>query len=144
MPSTLIVVFGAGCSEMFTGTPPTEIDVTIASPVEPAHVVCDVDWTRPILITGRPSTPIVASWTDAVAVDAPGLTLVVTLAHNVCALIRPPIVSTHGGATVVAAAVATEPVSGTGDIDTRPLAFRPYARPVMNNSFSVADADAGW
>ena len=66
-----------------------------------------------------PSTLTVVSWTDAVAVDAPGLTLVVTLAHNVCALIKPPIVSTHGGATVVAAAVATEPVSGTREIDGR-------------------------
>jgi hypothetical protein len=61
----------------------------------------------------------------------------------VCALINPEIVATQGGATVDAPAVLTWPVSGVGEIPTRPLDESPYARPVMNRNRSVAEALAG-
>src|SRR5262249_41792810 len=111
-PSTVIVVFGAGWRSTLSGMPPTEIDVIVTWPVEPAHVLCDDDCTSPILMRGRSSALIRASCTDAVAVEVPGLTAVTTFAHSVCAVTMPVMVSTQGGATVVAPAVTTGPVSG--------------------------------
>ena len=67
----------------------------------------------------------------------------VTFAQSVPALTRPEMETTHAGATVDARDVETGPVSGVGEMPTRPLEERPNARPVMKRSLTVADAEAG-
>src|SRR2546423_4592607 len=110
VPGRMIVVFGPGWMATRIPLPRTVREATTVSPTEPAQVVREDTWTRPTLITGMPRPPSLASWTEAVAVEVPGPTAVTTLAHSVCAVrTGPEMVSTQGGATVVAPVVATGP-----------------------------------
>jgi len=114
-PRTLIFVFGAMTVGLaITTTLPTLRYAMVALPVSAAQVLADCDCTAPTLITGTPARPILVLSTDAWATDTAGPCDVVTLAHRLPELIRPESVSTHGGATVSAAVVAIEPVSGVG------------------------------
>src|SRR6476469_1978328 len=98
---------------------------TVASPLAPVHISCEVEVTAPIWIAGMPSTPMPTCCTEAFAVDEAGFTAVETLAHSVLALIRPLMVATHGGELVLGTVVFTGPACGVGLMPTRPEDFRP-------------------
>src|SRR5260370_1504457 len=136
-PRTVTVVLGPGLATLI-GTPPIVIEEMLTLPDEPAQVVRDEALTCWMLITGSSRSPMRTSCSLAVAVEVPGATDVTTLAHRSCALTTPLILSTHGGATVVAPAVATSPVSGRGPTVTRPPADRPTACPVIHSTRTLA------
>src|SRR6185437_8062959 len=97
----------------------------LAPPAPPAQTMCEVDVTAPMSIAGRPRIPMPTCCTEALAVEESGLTAVETLAHSVPALIRPLMVTTQGGALLLAPVVATGPACGVGEMPTRPEDFRP-------------------
>jgi hypothetical protein len=89
------------------------------------QVLVDADEVGPTTIWGIPRTLMSTSPTDAVAVDVAGGVLVVTWAHRLCPEMSPAIAATHAGAFVDDDLVETEPVSGVGEIVTRPDELRP-------------------
>jgi hypothetical protein len=119
-PSTLTWVLAAGWTSTLTGTPPTVIDAIVLVALSLEHELVDSDWTAPTWIAGSPRTPMDASSTEAVAVDVAAGFPVVTFAQSVSLVMSPEIETTHGGAVVLAADVATDPVSGVLETETRP------------------------
>src|ERR1700737_1411129 len=99
---------------------------------------------------------MVASATDALAVDLAGKSTVVTLAHSTCAVTGPLSVATQGVVVLDDDVVEMNPVSGVGGTLTSTcgassvaLALSPKARPVsvweVTTTFSLPQGDeTGW
>jgi hypothetical protein len=77
----MVVLGASGVGEGITTYEPTLRNPIVVVPIDDEHVVVELDCIIPIL-TGDSKRPIVASDTEAVVIEMPGLRAVVTFAHN--------------------------------------------------------------